>query len=286
MGVETFAGTSRSFAVPPCRLTKEDLRRLYQLLSKKAKEASGLQLPHLVSKESEQIKESRKVVDEAMRVVAQIHGTNGDWVGGTSPDVLSDESLPETIARVQFDSALLFRLQFGNAPMNSISVNLDFGRTSIFDSSPEPSQNQSIVQVSGNNQTWVNGVFEELRTFFGEKQIPRSWLHAPRAYDAFLLVAGFPLAFILVFRIDQAIRSRLSMPESLFFTFYIFLVLIILWAFRTCFNYARWVFPKLEGPDRREKGPILHKALLIIIGGTLLSIAIEAVLPFIGIRVF
>lgn len=98
-----------------------------------------------------------------------------------------------------------------------------------------------------------------------------------------VLVIGIPSSFALVYRIDRLVRPLLRVPDALFVALYVYLVLMALFGFRLLFNYAKWVFPRMEGPTRRQGGPQLHKAVLIAIGGTLLSIVTETLLRMMGL---
>ena len=43
------------------------------------------------------------------------------------------------------------------------------------------------------------------------------------------------------------------------------------------------VFPKIEGPARREGGPKIHKAVLVLIGSTFVSVVVETFLRMLGL---
>ena len=64
----------------------------------------------------------------------------------------------------------------------------------------------------------------------------------------------------------------------------VYLVLIALFGFRLLFNYSKWIFPKCEGPSRSQDGPKFHRAVLIAIGGGLLSLVTETLLRMVGMR--
>jgi hypothetical protein len=270
--------------VPACLITPDDLRRLFALLAKKAQEAAKLQTQGIGgARETREERELKERVTRALELVVRVEGANGAWTGGTSATVLADESLPASVVRVTFDSAMAYRNQTNSVPSNSFLVNLEFGPPSIFDFAPEPEQNQSSITVSGTDPTWVNGLYEELQTFFKERVRPRGWLHIRRAYDIALLFVGFPASFAAIYRLDRALRQRLDLVDPLYVAFYVYAVLIVLWGFRILFNYSRWVFPKLEGPDRRE-GRRLHKAVFLLIGATLVSLVVETFLRMVGIQ--
>lgn len=270
-------------------MTADDLRRLYVILDRKAREAAEQQaavIQRLPEQTAQQFEEVKRDLRSSLALVVRVQGINGEWTGSTTKEALLDESLPDSIAAVEYNSAFLFRTRFGVEPQNSFSVNLDFSRTGILDMtnlSSEPASNKSGGSISGSNVTWVNGTYEELRKFFDERATARGWLHSRHAYDVAVLVVGIPSSFALVYRIDRLVRPLLQVPDALFVALYVYLVLMALFGFRLLFNYAKWVFPRMEGPTRRQGGPKLHKAVLIAIGGTLLSIVTETLLRMMGL---
>lgn len=284
------SGCTRQIPIPACSLTVEDLRRLFQLLEAKASEAADAQVATLQQGQGqtdEQFQQLKHQVRSLLKLVASIQGISGEWTAGMAQDVFHPESLPHTLAGVHYDSAFLYRGQTHLEPNNSFFVSLEFTRTSILDLtnlSVAPSQVQNFVRVTGVNQTWVNGVIEELRTFFVARAATRGWLHYRFTYDVLLLLVGFPLTLNLVYHSDRLLSPLLKLPEALFVVLYVYLTLLLLLAFRILFNYAKWVFPKVEGPSSLRGGARLHKTILTIIAGGMLVRLVSSFLWIIGIR--
>jgi hypothetical protein len=282
-------GVVRPFSIPSCTLTADDLRRFYDVLDNKAREAAEHQvttLQRLPGQTTEQFEQVETNLRSSLSLVVRVQGINGEWTGSNTREALRDDSLPDSVAVVEYNSAFLFRTQFNVEPLNSFSVYLDFSRTGILDMtnlSSEPASNRSSSWISGMNTTWVNGTYEGLRTFFAERESSRGWLHSRHAYDLAVLVLGIPASFALVYRIDRVLRPILRVPDALFVALYVYLVLIALFGFRLLFNYAKWVFPKIEGPARREGGPKIHKAVLVLIGSTFVSVVVETFLRMLGL---
>ena len=170
------------------------------------------------------------------------------------------------VATIEFESALRFRTQLNRLPGNSFHLVLDFSRTGILDlSNPSgsPTPNQSRATVAGSQITWVNGVYEELSTFFKERARRRNWLHSSVVYDALLITVGFPASFAFVYRVNQWLKKiPLKWPDALYIAFYVYVVLVSLYTFRFLFNYARWVFPKLDGPSQSSHSTSAHRFIL------------------------
>ncbi len=281
-------GTTRNLAIPACSVTGEDLRRLHEILESKAREAADQQVAaveQLSGQTRQQFDEAKQQIRGSLALVVRVQGDTGEWIASSTSEALADRSLPDTVAAVEYNSAFLFRNQFHLEPQNSLLLTLDFNRTPVLDMSPQPLPNRSAGVISGVNATWVNGTYEELRKFFAERSTARGWLHVARAYDIAVLILGIPASFALVYRVDRFLKSVLQVPDALFVAVYVYLVLLALFAFRVLFNYARWVFPKCEGPTRRQRGPKFHKSIIVAAGGVLLSIMVETFLKMIGIRV-
>ncbi len=274
-------GISRQFAVRPCRITAEDLRRLYKLLEKRAREASDYQTTKLTQQPGQtvdQFKQLKEYAASLLKLVVTVYGAGGEWMAASTDEPVSRESLPDSLATAVYDSAPLFRAQMKVEPLNSFTVVLDFSRTHILDLtnlavSPDP--NSSSVRIVGENDTWVKAVNDDLKGFFDERARPAAWLYSRFSYDLLLWFIGLPFSFALVYRLEEWITRRVQIPVSMQAPFYLLLFILSLVVFRVTFNYTKWVFPKIEGPNRRV-WPVLNKSLLVLMGAALVSLIVES----------
>ena len=275
-------GSIRQFSIPSVVLTSDDLRRLYRLLGNRAGEASEYEVAgwkQLQEQSAEQFESAKVNAKALLRVAVTVQGTNGDWVGGPNEEPLSEGSLPDSLSRITFDSAFQFRSQFKIEPQNSFSVILDFSRTIITDLTNQaimPESNQSTVRISGSKDGWVKAVHDDLKDFFKERSTPRGLLHRRFSYDFFLLVLGFPASLALCYHIAKWITPRVALPTSVAAPLYVALFLVSWLFFRFGFNYVKWIFPKVDGPNRRT-WPGLHRGVLVLIGGALVSLIVESI---------
>lgn len=282
-------GTIRQFAIRSCTLASDDLRRLKEILQQCAEEAIDLQIRGLKrqpGQTSEQFEALKTQVRQLLRPVVTVNSGTGDWVSGTGEEVLSDRELPDSITSVVYDSAFLFRGQTKTEPQNSFNVHLDFSRTPILDLSNlvlGPEQNKSACRLAGIDDTWVKASDDDLRNFFGQRKNARGLMHSRYSYDAALWLLGFPAAVDSVYHIDRALKIS-ELPTSVGVLLYILIFFFLLILFRVMFNHAKWVFPKIEGPERRS-WPKLHKGLVIVIGTTLISLVVTGILRVIGFPV-
>lgn len=286
-------GITRQFRIPSCFLTADDLRRLYQVLEKKAHEAAERQAGLLqkqagqTDQEFAQLKEHTK---SFLKLVVRVQGSNGEWIASTGMEALTDDALPDRIISVAYDSAFLFRGAFNLQPQNGFSLALDFSRTSILDLTNlalQPDLNQSVADIAGADDGWAKSTFEEIQTFFTDRRRSlRGWLHSRYCYDVLVVLLGFPSSFAFVYRIDRAVSSMVQLPNALSVALYVYLVLVALFGFRVLFNYGKWVFAKVEGPTRLHGGPIFHKAVLGVVGATLLTLVVQTLLRIVGVPLF
>ncbi len=280
-------GTIRSFVLPPCLLKPSDLRRLFRLLEVKAREAAERQIasltlqPGQTQQHLDQVKEN---VRGLLSLVVRLQTKSGAWINATIADPLEDENLPDGTTRIEFDSAFLFRSQFNNlAPNNSFLLTVDLTRPSVLDLESVPVQNVSRANISGIDSTWANSLCDELATFFRERQNNRGWLHSPQSYNALLFPIGFPLSFWVVNHLDKLIQRRFSPALALSVAIDVYVVLMALFLFRVTFNYARWIFPKVEIDAPRQHIAVGHRVVISTIGLMIASVLVKAILKLFGI---
>lgn len=284
---------NRTLSLPSCKLTTEDLQRLFCKLQNKAREAADFQIAQL-----KKIAEQQGIQDDFPNHESQLRGwlelvvtvfeEGGEQTAGTSRDCLSDSSLPDNIVGITFQSDALYRNQLKGIPGNNFLVTLDFRRTPLLDMtvlSSEPSQNASVATISGENETWVNAISHELETFFkNKKKRVRDFLHSRFTYDFLVMVLGFPASFSVLYQAGPYLDPSETLPVALSVALYVYLVLVALFLFRLLFNYFKWVFPNVEAPSKVPSSPLLHKTILSSIGSYLLYLVFDTLADLIGLR--
>ena len=208
-----------------------------------------------------------------LELTIAVHSADGEWMGGSGTDVLAVRPSPLNVTRIDFDSAFYHRNQTGQAPLNSFTVTLDFRRTHFMDGlvGSGEQENESIVNVHGQDATWANGVATELRDFFQRRATRRGWLFHPHCYTVASL-AGLPLSFYWVYRIDHWFSPVThTMAQPLVVAIYVYIVLVFMFLFRITFNLARRAFPKIEGPERERRSEWHQRGLFGVLALTLLS---------------
>lgn len=280
-------GTNRQVTIPASTFTPSDLRRLYKLLESKATEAAERQVALLTQQQGQsqtQFEQFKATVRSAMAVVVRVQTKGGGWTGATSMQPLEDEQLPDGVIKIEFDSAALYRSRFNNLlPNNHFLVAIDFVRPSILDMNPQPVPNTSTATVSGLDLTWANGLCDELIAFFRQTASRRGWLHFPESYTMLLILLGFPLSFDIVYYLDKMVRRVGSLPQALSVAIYVYSVLVVLYGFRVLFNYARWVFPKIEMDAPRQHIGVKHRIAISTLAIMIIGALVKAALKLFGI---
>jgi len=267
------------------------LRKLYGILQRRANEASAYEVGTLIQQVGQteeqftQVKENARML---LKLAATVYSSAGDWIGNTTGEALSDSNLPDSITRIVYDSAFLFRAQLKVEPQNSLTVVLDFSRTRILDLtnlSMVPDPNNSSVRISGVNDAWVKATHDDLLLFFRERKTPRGWLYFQFTYDLLVLFVGLPAALAAVYRIGRWTKPKFDLPLSVAAPLYVMLFLQCMLVFRVVFNYAKWAFPKVEGPSRRT-WPAFHKVVLGIAGASIISLIVETIVRILAAHLF
>jgi hypothetical protein len=273
-------GISRLWPIPACSLAVSDLRRLFAVLEPKAAEAAAEQLQQfhkLPTQTDEQFSALQNEIRGLMSLVVRIQGGNGEWSAATSIDAINEDSLPAVLTQIVYECGPLYRARFNLFAQNHFSVTLDFRRTHLADLTnlaTDTGLGPSFVNIQGVNITWVNAVDNEIRTFFRERATRRTWLHSRFAYDIGLFLVGIPLCLDGIYHLDQRLAPIVKLPQAIFVALYVYLALVGLWTFRILFNYAKWVFPKIEAQTQRRGAAAIHK---MVIGAIMITLATRVV---------
>jgi hypothetical protein len=248
-----YRGLFHNNPVPSCALTRDDLRKLYRELEPRAREAVVEQLAWLsqpVGMDDAEFQRSKESVISRSGLTVNILGSRGEQVGGTHSGVLDDANLPDRITQISFDSAAAYRAQMNVNPLDRFLIRFDFteppnyGKYNPWD---ENTPNDSLIEVVGAKETWVTAVHENTLAFLRHRSRRRAWLHSSATFNIANYLIGFPLAFWVVFRLDQMFSTPLSrVPGVLKGAIYVYLVLMALLVFRVCFALLRWIFPVVE----------------------------------------
>lgn len=274
-----YRGLYRTTPIPACVISEDELRRLYGELNAKAQEATEKHIA--AQRKPADMDDARwaELLQEARIrgvLTTAVFGLDGDQMMTESPEALSEDRLPDKVASVHFDSAA--GLQVVNVtPLNRFRLSLDFTTPGLFGAYnlwEDPTPNSSRLEINGTDQTWTRGVHDYVTTFFRNRSKPRGILHTPLTFNVVNWLLGFPIALWIVFRVDTAFAEQFAKwPVALRGALYVYIVLIVLAAFRGMMHALRWTYPRVELRGSRANS----KRTLVVgsIGVILLSIAYD-----------
>lgn len=280
-----YRGLYRIGAVPPCVLSRDDLRDIYRRLEQRACEALrdyvGTWYPDGIPKEMENLERTC-----ALSII--VIGENGDQIVDTKIDALSDEALPARIISATFDSGIaldsVLALHSRNAgALNRFRLHLDFTDPPglhMYDPWSTPTPNQSSFEIQGPNSNWVNGVNDTIRTFFRYRKRFRGWLHSHVTFNLLNWLIGFPVALWLGYRTDGLVIRKLdALPGALRGAMDIYLVLLFLLGFRLLVWAFRRLYPlvEMQGSSTSRVRTILIAASVPVLLGVLSDIIVTLI---------
>ncbi|MCR9226627.1 MAG: hypothetical protein NXH90_04290 [Flavobacteriaceae bacterium] len=254
-------------------INREDLLRFLQTLQERANSACDMECNHVDSlvplDNLEKIKENLKGCSTLKLTVV---GSDGEELFGTIDEVFDSVSFPEHIESLYVNSGLLYESQFNYYPRNRFNVLLDFSRPKVFDFSFLPSDktpNNSNFSVEGYDNTWVNGVFNEMDNFFDRRSSRFSGIHKNSIYDIIVWSLGIPMGFWSCFKLGSFISGVFTsnFMENAFYVYVFFLSLFIL---RILFHYFRWLYPKIQYKSTKDISTI-HRGFFYIITTGIIS---------------
>lgn len=275
-------GITRQFQIRSCFLKADDLRRLYRVLEIRAQEFASQAVETLhqtPGQTDDQFKQMKENATSLLKLVVIVNASSGDWISSSSDEALSDASLPDSVTSIVYDSGFLFRGQLKLEPQNSFKVVIDFSRTQILDLTNlwiSPCSNVSSAYITGINDAWVKAVHDDLRNFFDERATHNGWLYSRYTYDILLWTLGIPTSIALVYHIDKWAKLSVNSPGAVRIPAYMAIFVLGLAVFRFLFNYAKWVFPKLESP-KTHGWPVTHRTLLALIWTSVVAVLVESI---------
>lgn len=249
---ETYKANLRQSLPPSCRIDTKTLKKLLETLNESCREAANREISAL-KKESFSEPDYQRVKENILKsyeINIEIIGAKGEYYASTQSSILDDDKLPGIVNRIIFDSALTYKSMFKSVPPNSVRIVFDFHKPPLFDFVSNPSfstRNDSLIEVVGRSDSWVNGVHEMIVQTLKSRATKRAWLHKQSIYDLFLWFFVLPLS---IWNLHKLLSTHLTLFQNLsgvlsVFVFIYFFVLV-LFTFRAFFNYSRWLFPYVE----------------------------------------
>lgn len=258
--------------LPSCTLDITYFKKLYEILNKITQEAAEIEISKLKKTPNQSDEDFNKLKDYAKslyQLSIQIVGRKGEYIFSDSVSIFDEAHLPDHITKIIFDNSLKYNFSLKKDPLNKIRLEFDFKKAKVFDFVTSPSRatpNTSTIHVSGENETWVSGAYKNVLQSLQARANKWSWLHSTNIFDLFIWFMVIPLGFFTIYKIERIFYLSGNGITTVFMVaLYLYFFIIVLNIFRMVFNYARWIFPKMELVTSLKKGAILHRIILGVI---------------------
>ncbi len=252
------------------KINKDELEKLLKLLQERAIKACDLECTYLESLESfPNLDQSKIELRNSSTLKVTLTGINGEELFGNINEVFGSVSFPDKVKSVYVQSGLLYKANFNYVIRNQFELFLDFAKTKVLDFSLQPSMktpNDSMFNVNGFDNTWVNGVFRELDDYFKKRSNNFSIIHKAGFYDLLVWLIGIPFGFWSCIKLEDLFIEDIP---SVFLSsaLFVYIFFISLLALRFLFQYSRWLYPKIHFLSPKEPS-LIHQGFYfaIVIG--------------------
>lgn len=266
-------------------LDRDELKKLCQILQERSFAAGDIEVMNYKQGDmtDEKYEKEKKLLKEAFKPQVTVVGVGGEEIYGSIVDAFNSPNFPDQINTFYINSETTLRAIYKWYPHNAFEMFLDFRKPGLFDFSLMPSQptpNASHFTVTGDDVTWVNGVFSEVLKFIEKKPSALKLIHKHTIYDFLLWIFGFPFGFWAAYKSSNFISGFFG-RFSIFVqnAAYVYVFLASLFLFRILFHYARWIYPMVDYKSQRDKSK-KHRFILGVIFSGLIVATLYDVIKF------
>ncbi|MBT8379172.1 MAG: hypothetical protein KJN64_08070 [Ignavibacteria bacterium] len=280
----TFRGNQKIQKMPSSIFDLEYFKKLYSKLVAISNDGARYENENYVLQPNQTEEEFQKMKGETFdlyKVTIIILGSKGERIVSHNENIFDVKNLPDEITQILFDNSLSYRNKVQQNPQNMFRIIYDFTKPSIFDFRTKPSVNinNSSIDISGQNETWVNGVYEQLISSIKERKTKRSWLYANYIYEILMLTLIIPLSILNLHMLSDLLAiPTLNLPSIIEVGLYIYMFILFLWIFRGIFNYSRWLFPYTELQYGIKKTVLAHRVFLFGLITSIIYSLIQAII--------
>jgi len=261
-------------------LSAEDITDLFSIILKANEEA----IEHEIRlSENDKIPKEDQIqnIKALMKVQYSIVALNGDNVNGIN--TLATNDFPDKLSNVYISNSDFAKQAVNKYPLNRVEIFLSFLVPNLkmdFSNLPSnPTENKSVINITGRNEDWVRATAEKIEEFFRKKKTLRPAIHTSGFYDLFLYLAFLPLILLMFEKFDGYIQSILS-TKSLFFNVIaaIYILLINLIIARILFQLVRYLFPPVEYyKSSRTKNNIMRVLIVTVFLGLIVNLLYDLI---------
>ena len=229
---------------------KQIFDRLQPIISKEGDDKVAELVKPQESTEEQWAARKVEIKSNAFRITVTIQGQNGDDLFGDTSSMFTSPNLPHGVSDVYMTNATAFKGWTGQQPLRLFELNLDFSKPRLLDSErivSSPTPNQSYLKIQSDSDAWLAAVHEAVFGVLEHKRVKRKFIHRAFVYDFGLMVVGLPLAFYLASKSSTYAANTFGPTNGfLIAAFYVYLISLVIWAYRILFGYTKWIFPSVE----------------------------------------
>ena len=207
--------------------------------------------------------------EHAFRITVTIVGRDGESSFGYGTEPFDSPNMPEPIESIYISNSAAYQTVAGRNPLNNFTLTLDFSTPPLVDNNnpvSSPTQNFSNFSVEGDRDSWIALIHQAVMEILGKKTNCRRLMHGAFVYDIGLLLFGLPAAIYLCWRLSEFVEANLGVINQFFSAAtYIYIVFLVLNAYRVLFGYTKWAFPTVELTSNESRSKIHRKTWFAIL---------------------
>ena len=204
---EEWRNFSTTIPIPAFHLKRDDLKKLYKIISQKQIEVRDRMMNVLAQQATEtdeQFSERKNRVYNSFVTSITFTGVDGECFHGNNEESLNSHNIPEQLTSVFMSTISVPKAVIGFTPLCNVSVLLDFSRSPIIDFSSipnSPTKNGSNIVINADNESWFTSTRANLIQFIAGRKTGFDWLHGAGIYDILLIFFGIPAAIYFSHRV-------------------------------------------------------------------------------------
>ncbi len=264
-------------------LSAKDLSDFCELLNEANERAKDIEFNNLDLTQFESETEAKDRINEFIPLEYEYNAKNGDSVKGLGIPKTDERLFPDELDSFFISNATYTSRAINTRPLNTVEVFFDFKKPSLkidLQTMPSnPTENRSVINISGRDENWVISTAEKIRQFFSRRKVFRPAIHSSGTFDYFVYLAFIPAGIWLLYAKGTPFNEWIEdKPIFLNVIVGIYLLLLSLLFARFVFQYFRWLFPPVEYYKNSRVGAYIHRAVAgFLASGLLLSATYDAV---------
>lgn len=255
-----------------------DVREFYRIFEGCNESAKKYEVENSTLYEGQTLEELSEKIDRLMPVEYEYNNDQGDLIRGIGAPQVGDDSFPEGLKTFFASNESFISRISDDRPRNSVAAFISFEKPplkmDLLTVPSNPTENSSVINISGREEDWVILTAEKINTFLRKKSVKRPLIHGSGTYDYFIYLIYIPVFIAFLFRFENSNFMQFISSKSIIMNIIVgvYIILFSLLLGRLIFQYVRWLFPPMEYYKKSRAGSYVHRAIgSTAIGGLLLS---------------